>query len=581
MLPDKIQVESLDIAHLALVRHVIEHLGIYEALAEAMPMDPRSVVSDADCLSAMVLNILSGHRVALYRMDSWLRAWDVDTLLGEDCPAEAFSDVRLGKALDHVSTFGVDNLMSAVVRRWLDRTDFGPAWTVRLDTTSLSLYGAYDEQGVVLTAPTPRRGHSKDHRPDLKQLVFGLSIVAGVQMPLCAAMRDGNTSEHKVNNDQISLLADLLPSEDSITLVADSKLVDKGTMGHLLDEGFHFLSRLPRTYSLHAELVDRLGDDVPIGILRELPPDPGGSAPHHATGVSFDIELPVVHPRHGTQMAALRCLVVQSPRLAKQAKAKTARTLNKALDALEKKLRAGEKRSFKCEHDALDFAEKLMSSGGLYEVVVGVERREKTKHRGRGRPKRGAKPEVIVTWQVVAGVITVNAAEVDRREHHASHFVLLTDHLDREIWPDSRLFELYRSQHEIEGHCGFRWLKGPAAMTPMFLKRPERIAAMGVVFMLALMVRNFIQWMVRQQLAATDTTVPYYGDHHDTAIPTAEVIWNLFRSVRVQVLRSGGHSRRQLIGVTDEVRRVLAIFGLDPNDLLIPRHQGLRWLDGS
>ncbi len=42
----------------------------------------------------------------------------------------------------------------------------------------------------------------------------------------------------------------------------------------------------------------------------------------------------------------------------------------------------------------------------------------------------------------------------------------------------------------------------------MFLHTPSRIAALGVVLMLALMVRNYIQFELRRQLVAQEKTVP-------------------------------------------------------------------------
>jgi hypothetical protein len=38
-----------------------------------------------------------------------------------------------------------------------------------------------------------------------------------------------------------------------------------------------------------------------------------------------------------------------------------------------------------------------------------------------------------------------------------------------------------------------RWLKGPAAVAPVFLETPTRRRALGLVLVLALMVRNFVR----------------------------------------------------------------------------------------
>jgi transposase len=59
---------------------------------------------------------------------------------------------------------------------------------------------------------------------------------------------------------------------------------------------------------------------------------------------------------------------------------------------------------------------------------------------------------------------------------------------DADEW-SARVLDEYRHQSMVEGHTGFRWLKRPAAVAPVFLETPTRIRALGFVFMIALMVR--------------------------------------------------------------------------------------------
>src|SRR5262249_34824793 len=58
---------------------------------------------------------------------------------------------------------------------------------VFMDTTSLSFYG---EGGETLG----ENGYSKDHRPDLKQMILGL-VVDGCGTPICTEMWPGNTAD--------------------------------------------------------------------------------------------------------------------------------------------------------------------------------------------------------------------------------------------------------------------------------------------------------------------------------------------------------------------------------------------------
>ena len=126
-------------------------------------------------------------------------------------------------------------------------------YSVHQDFTSYSFYGEYND--VSPWGPVPAFGHSKDFRPDLKQLVFGLSIHGSAGIPLICSTLDGNTSDARANRDHLARLAALLPDEDDVTIVADCNLVDGQTLGQLLCAGFHFVSLLPDTYNLRAELI--------------------------------------------------------------------------------------------------------------------------------------------------------------------------------------------------------------------------------------------------------------------------------------------------------------------------------------
>ncbi|MHB8186237.1 MAG: hypothetical protein ACYDDU_09120 [Dermatophilaceae bacterium] len=67
------------------------------------------------------------------------------------------------------------------------------------DSTSLALYGAYrDAHGEPtggVTPARPARGFSKDHRPDLLQLVWALTISADGAVPVTYRLLDGNTED--------------------------------------------------------------------------------------------------------------------------------------------------------------------------------------------------------------------------------------------------------------------------------------------------------------------------------------------------------------------------------------------------
>ena len=93
MLPADLDIFARTIAHLPFVRAVVDQLGLLERIEERCPTHKLNRVSDAQCVLALILNVLCG-RPALYRMDEWLARLDTDVLFGEGIPADAFNDTR-------------------------------------------------------------------------------------------------------------------------------------------------------------------------------------------------------------------------------------------------------------------------------------------------------------------------------------------------------------------------------------------------------------------------------------------------------------------------------------------------------
>ena len=216
-MPTLPEFSAIPVGHLPVLRALIDRLGIHDILDRSLPKHALSRVSDADCVVAMMLNILCG-RVALFRMDGWLARTDVELLLGEGRSADAFDDNRLSAALDHLDDLGTDRVLTEVVGAFLKQPGRETAYSVHQDFTSISLYGEYAD--VSPTGPQPLFGHSKDYRPDLKQLVFGLALHGAAGVPLLCTTFDGNTADAHANRDQLARLAKLLPPEDEGTIVA-------------------------------------------------------------------------------------------------------------------------------------------------------------------------------------------------------------------------------------------------------------------------------------------------------------------------------------------------------------------------
>jgi len=572
-IPDSLELQPVTLRHLPLIREAIDRLGIRHVLDELLPPDRRCEVSDGDCVTLMITNILHG-RVALYNMGDWLSGTDADVLLWDGCPTSAFGDDRLGKALDHIWEAGTDTVVTAVATRYLHSDDAPSEYIVLTDTTSLSLQGAYVlDDYEVEGAPVPKHGHSKDMRPDLKQLIYGLSLHGSAGLPLCGSMLDGNTSDHAANRLHIDKLAALLPPEDEVTLVADCKFMDAQTLGKAWRTGFHYVSLLPRTFNLRSEVIESVRKaGAPLTEVGRYAGRTRSDPERVYRAAAFTRSIALRDPVDQALVPVdHRLLVLESSQLALAHEAGVPGDLERSEKAVRAAFKAVAKTAFDCEADAKQAMETAAAKATLHLVEGRVARVEEELKRGRGRPRLGELPPTRTIWRVELVGVTVDQEALERDRFHARHFVLVTDHLDAVKWPDARVFETYRAQRAIEIHTGFRWLKGPAAVAPVFLKLPHRIAALGMVFLLALMVRNWIQARIRARLAATDQKLPNMNDR-PTSSPTTECVFRLFQHVNAVLVRKDGSVLdRRVHGMTDLTERALTLLEFDPAIFWSPR----------
>jgi transposase len=579
VIPTDLDVLARPVAHLPFVRAVVDQLGILPAIDARCPKHPLNRVSDSDCVLALVLNVLCG-RPALYRMNEWLGRLDAEVLFGEGTDPEAFNDTRLAEALDHLDEAGTDTILADIVRAYLAEDGEPRAFSAHHDTTSVSLYGAYEGE----SEPRPAFGYSKDKRPDLKQLIYGLTLHGAVGMPLVSTVTAGNTSDPAAARDHLARLVEVLPDEHEVTLVGDCKLVDAYTIGRVLRAGLHFVSMLPDTFTLRRDLIGEAWSERPdLASWPLLAEKPGRKkADPHTAYRGWSFERPfrtVLQDTDGEgpeSKETLRFLVVWSDALAERFDEALEPKLARDAEKLQEEARRASGRGFQCEQDAREAAQRIAAKAELHRVTVALTSEEKPVKRPRaGRPPKDEPRETTTTWRFALS-FERDDERIAATRRRRSCFVLASDWTAAD-WDDKRVLAEYRHQHLVEGHTGFRWLKGPAAVAPVFLKTPSRIRAMGLILMLGLMVRNYIQGTLRAELAAREETLPHPFTRKPEANLTTEMAFEHFGAVFTQVARLGEHVRRLPVQVRPVALRILELFAMDQTIFVPPPPGGRKW----
>src|SRR6516164_8601631 len=143
-------------------------------------------------------------------------------------------------------------VLSALALTALEVYPIATPW-LHQDTTTIVLYGTYEEEPKTPRAPRPAYGHSKDGRDDLKQVLLSLGVSGDGGIPLRLGIRDGNRSDSVETPLAIEeCLA--LGLEGVCGIVADSKAYSRRILGLCLEQSIGLVTFVPRTCIIRQEL---------------------------------------------------------------------------------------------------------------------------------------------------------------------------------------------------------------------------------------------------------------------------------------------------------------------------------------
>jgi transposase len=541
-------ISACDVRFLPIVSAYARTLGVVEEVDRLC--GSKRGVSDGTIVLALVLDALSG-RSPLFRLPQAFAKLDTELLLGGAISPEKLNDDAVGRALDRIFEVGTGKVLSAVALRAVTLIDLDTT-QVHHDTTSHSVYGDYDlygeesrDQPFVITF-----GFSKDHRPDLKQLVHSLLCVdAGI--PIYSQSENGNLSDKVVNRNLIPTMVERMAElgQDNFLYVADSALITPDNLA-LMDDwksGFRFVSRLPASYRECGKAIAKAVKQDSwheLGTLSEEPSTPKRK-PAHYHGFETLVDL------YGVWY---RALVIHSDAYDERRVKKLERTLEKDRGEMERVASEKEKIEYACAPDA-QAAVLRLPKGRFHELVGQVE--EKPIYTT-GRPKvDGTRKIQRMTYRLKISLQPREQA-IARARKEAGCFVLITNEPEEAMGGlgSKELLRAYQDQHSVEQNFGF--LKDPVLVNALFLKSPRRIEALGLILVLALMIWRLMERTMRVSLKETNSKVVGWNNRQ-TSRPTSFMMTTKF--VSVIVIRTD--ERRFLAEPLDPIqKRYLQILGL-------------------
>jgi transposase len=442
------------------------------------------------------------------------------------------NDDRIGRALDRL--FDADRLalLTELVLHMV-KTFAVNLQELHNDSTSLTLQGAYqDANGQPLRGKSTAqadRGYNKDYRPDLKQLLWILTVSSDGGVPVHFKVSAGHTEDSSTHGETWDRLHELVGRADFL-YVADSKLCTRENMRHIRERGGRFITVLPRSRKEDGRFRQWLINGAPTWTLIAQRPHP--RLQDGPPDMIMAMESPIPEPD------GLRIVWFFSSHKRQRDADWRQECLRQAIEELESfraKLQ-GPKCRYHTKRGVTDCVDALLEKTETtayisYQVNPHLEIEYHTVQRGEFTRKyrRGAKTRFHLEWSTDAAKLRDDATA-------DGIFPLITNCHELTAL---EVFNAYRSKQPLleKRHDLF---KNVLETIPAYLKNIGRLEALLFLEFMALMVHALIERQLRQHMQGDGlAAIPLYPEDRPCKAPTATRLFSLFEPVQCHLLKDG------------------------------------------
>ena len=555
------ELASQRLGALPIVDRFLGRVGLQALLERHLPAgDARVALQAATVIGVLVRNLCVA-REPLYGLAEWAGRHDPALLGLGPGEAQLLNDDRAGRALDQLFDCDRGSLLTALMLGVI-REFAVDCSQLHNDSTSISLHGDYTaadgrQRGAKPTVAAAL-GHSKDHRPELKQFVLELTVSAdGADprgAPTAGRQRHRRPDAHRH-----------LGRSGRAGRPGGLPLRRRLQARHAREHGPHPLPS--RTVSEHpAALAWRGLTDPRVGADARIRLHRGGAAAGQAQGRPRPglLDCPGADPDIGGPSHRLGALQRQA-RLRRRGpqsthRARDARPGSRPGKARQPTLQDQDARR---RHDAL--AQTGAARWIAHDIQESIQEGFRQEKRGRpGRDTRYRKTEKTVftlTFKIDEQKVAYDAAT-------DGCFPLVSN--DRDL-TDPELLGAYRYQPNLEKR--HHQLKTVLAAAPVTLKSPSRIEGLACCEFIALLCQCLIERELRAAMTRHNVTeLALYHEGRATRAPTAGRVFDLYADTTRHHLTNHDGEIVQLFEpqLDDLQRQVLDLLGVPADAYLTP-----------
>ena len=512
------------VGEIPILQHIANRLGIKEILSRYIPWHGNEKVSVADSLMLLVYNITCG-RQPLYELEEWVTKMRPDMFGYASFEKGIFNDDRFGRALDKLYHADRASLMTEIVINTVKTINL-KLDQLHNDSTTVKAYGKIP--GKTANGLQLKRGNSKDHRPDLKQLVYCLTVSADGFVPIHYKTYSGNITDDTTHIETWNILTNIIGKKDFL-YVADCKACTDKQLSYIVSHHGKALTIIPETWSEVQQFKNELRNKAKkkkIIMRRRL----------DAHGKKYDT-FSSFEGTYKTQKRSYAIFWIHSSQKKAQDFQRRQIFLQQAEKALEELSFKLNKRNLKSKQAIAQRVDKILTKNKLtpfYNITIQQQQIKYKVQSGKGRPGPNTKYKIVVEKKYSLSWNQDKKALRQEKNVDGIFPLLCTD---ENINAKSAL-AAYKYQPRLEKR--FTQFKSIHNAAPLLFKNIERVEAMMFLFFIALMIQSVIEREVRMNMKKNEIDkLPLYPEHRLSYHPTTAKIFDRFCDVSTYLLYDG------------------------------------------
>ncbi len=515
-------ITRLQVGEIPLIRKVIEQLHLKDIFLKYIKPHKKETIPAVDSLLILLFNITSG-RQPLYEIEQWVQRIDSKVFGYKFFKKGVINDDRFGRALYKLYLSDRASMMTDIVLSMIKFTGIDLS-RVHNDSTTVKAYGKIP--GKTRIGLKLAQGHSKDHRPDLKQIVYSLSVSADGAVPVHYKTYAGNRTDDTTHIETWNTLHEII-GRPSFLYVADSKVCTEKQLSYIVKHGGRVVSIIPDTWK---EVQDFKGE------LRKSKKNKKiiwrRTVPEESETVEY---FSCFSGNHRTAKGNYKIHWLYSSEKRKRDRQSREKALKKAEYKLADLCGKLNMRNLKTKENILKTANEITKGQAVeryfYLKIDAVQQTHK-KQIGIGRPSSKTKYRTVKE-KLYCLSYTRNQRALKEETNVDGVFPLLAT--DPEITPKDALLA-YKYQPRLEKR--FTQFKSVHNAAPLFFKRIERVEGIMFLFFIALMIQAIIEREVRLKMEEKNIpALPVYPEHRIAYHPTTAKIFDRFDGLSLYKLK--------------------------------------------